>query len=102
MKKCFFFHGRLLISLPNCAGQASFLGQKQDIKMSSACTGAYTAEMATAVTLRIVNQSERLGHKVGMQSVACWETWMAYNGLLFFFYETCCCRGLLSLATLTS
>ena len=44
------------------------------MNMSSACTGAYTAEMAVAVMLNIVNQSKKFPHICRMRSVACWET----------------------------
>ena len=41
------------------------------LKMSSACTGAYTAEMAGSLVLHVINQSGKLWSQRTLQSVYC-------------------------------
>ena len=55
--------------------QASFLAQRRTVRMTSACTGAYTAEMAMAVLLNIIEQSDRVEQTPVMKSRACWDSY---------------------------
>ena len=43
--------------------------------MTSACTGAYSGEMAASVMFHVVNQSERISNIPHLRSAACWEAW---------------------------
>ena len=54
--------------------QASFLAQRRTVRMTSACTGAYTAEMAMAVLLNIIDQSDRVEQAPVMKSLSCWDS----------------------------
>ena len=45
-------------------------------RMSSSCTGAYTAEMALSIVCKMVSDSNLLGEPVRIRSVRCHDFWL--------------------------
>lgn len=54
-------------------GEESFLGSTK-LRVSSSCTGAYTAEMALAVVMKTINDSNYFSHNVSFVSKSCHDT----------------------------
>lgn len=55
--------------------EESFIGKKKKIRMSSSCTGVYTCEMAVAIVLKVVNDSEHFPVRSSLHSMMCHDFW---------------------------
>jgi hypothetical protein len=51
------------------------IGKMDEVKVSSTCTGAYTTEIAAALTSHIINLSGMLPSRKSIHSVSCCESW---------------------------
>lgn len=59
--------------------------------MSSACTGAYTAEMAAKLVLHTVGRSEKMPRCPKLKSTAAWDSHFDLGDAMFFqvcFFDT--------------
>ena len=60
-------------AIPASVLEQSFL--RSGSKMSSSCSGVYTAEMAMAVVSKVINDSAKLPWHVAIRSDSCFDTW---------------------------
>ena len=59
--------------------QASFISQKEVMKISSTCTGASTTELAAAIVTNVINKSGKLAAWKHVEPVSCCDLWMKFQ-----------------------